>query len=209
MAGGRPPAADWQRQPARVTITAPTRPWTLPTQGLAVFHGDAHVPRLSHYFLPRLLLQGKQVLMLDGANAADPRLLERLSRERHVPFAEFSQRIQIARAFTCFQLTELIARVPRMLAEFPAQMLVVTAFPDLYFDEDVRDWNACVAFQQALENLRQWTGTVMPAPPPPTKSNTVVGTSVQQLAIAIFSSATTFIPSPARRRFFGQTFAAA
>ena len=172
-----------------------------------MFHGDADTPRLSHYFLPRLLLEGKQVLMLDGANAADPRLLERLARERGVPFAEFSQRIEIARAFTCFQLTELIARVPRMLAEFPAQVLIVTAFPDLYFDEDVRDWNAHVAFQQALENLRRRAGAV--APVSSAATNTTAARGILPLSIALFSSAATFIPSPARRRFFEQTCAAA
>jgi hypothetical protein len=50
----------------------PHKPWTLPPQGLAVFHGDKDTARLSHYFLPRLLLQGKRVLMLDVASAACP-----------------------------------------------------------------------------------------------------------------------------------------
>jgi hypothetical protein len=162
----------------------PHRPWTLPPQGLALFHGDKDTARLSHYFLPRLLLQGKRVLMLDGANCADPRLLERLAGQRRVPFEQFSRQIQIARAFTCFQLTELIARVPQLLTDFPAEVLMVTAFPELYFDEDVRDWNAQVAFEQALANLRRLTGPSLP------------------LTIGLFSSATTFMPSPARRRFF-------
>jgi hypothetical protein len=168
----------------------PHRPWTLPPQGLAVFHGDKDTARLSHYFLPRLLLQGKRVLMLDGANCADPRLLERLARQRRVPFAQFSRQIQIARAFTCFQLTELIARVPRLLTDFPAELLIVTAFPELYYDEDVRDWNARVAFEQALANLQRLAGQSLP------------------LTVGLFSSATTFIPSPARRRFFEKVCAA-
>ena len=166
------------------------RPWTLPPQGLALFHGDKDAARLSHYFLPRLLLEGKRVLMLDGANCADPRLLERLARQRRVPFEQFSRQIQIARAFTCFQLSELIARVPRLLTDFPAQVLVVTAFPELYYDEDVRDWNAQVAFEQALANLRRLAGQSLP------------------LTVAVFSSATTFMPSPARRRFFEKACAA-
>jgi hypothetical protein len=166
------------------------KPWTLPAGGLAVFHGAADTARLSHYFLPRLLQQGKRVLMLDGANCADPRLLERLARERGVPFADFNRQIEIARAFTCFQLTELIARVPRLLADFPAQVLIVTAFPELYYDEDVRDWNARVAFEQALASLQRWSVS-------------------RPLTIALFSSAATFIPFPARQRFFEKTCAAA
>jgi hypothetical protein len=131
----------------------------LPSHGLVVFHGAGDVARLSHYFLPRLLLAGQRVLFLDGANSADPRLLERFARERHVPFAAFNRGIQIARAFTCFQLTELTKRVPQFLADFPAQVVIVTAFPDLYFDEDVRDWNARVAFEEGLANLRRWAGS--------------------------------------------------
>ena len=199
------------------------KPWQLPPHGLTVFHGET--PRLSHYFLPRLLLQGKRVLFLDGANCADPRLLERLARQRGVPFAQFNQQIQIARAFTCFQLTELIARVPQFLADFPAQVLIVTAFPELYFDEDVRDWDARVAFAQALANLRRLAsvaavhdrrssadlqvGTidaVLPARP-----GLVPRGATAPLAVAVFSAT----PHPgklapsARRCFFDHVCAAA
>lgn len=166
------------RLPRRAT------PWAFPEQGLAVFYGPGNVPKLSHYFLPRLLLQGKRVLFLDGANSANPRLLARLARERRVPFEQFNRRVQIARAFTCFQLTELIARVPRFLGDFPADVLVVTALPDLYFDEDVRDWDARVALEQALGSLSRLAR--------------------QPLAITIFSAATTFTPSAARKSFFAR-----
>jgi hypothetical protein len=165
------------------------KPWTLSPAGLAVFHGTGEVARLSHYFLPRLLMEGKRVLVLDGANSADPRLLARLARERSVAFEVFNQRVQIARAFTCFQLTELVRRVPQFLRDFPARVLIVTAFPDLYFDEDVRDWDARVAFEQALADLRRY--------------------SSRPLSVAVFSSAPNFVPLPARRRFFDRTCAAA
>jgi len=159
-------------------------PWSFPEQGLAVFYGPGNVPKLSHYFLPRLLLQGKRVLFLDGANSANPRLLARLARERCVSFQHFNRRVQIARAFTCFQLTELIARVPRFLADFPADVVVVTALPDLYFDEDVRDWDARVALEQALNSLEHLAR--------------------QPLAVTIFSAAATFTPSAARKNFFAR-----
>ena len=178
--------------------TSLLKPWTLPARGLAVFHGAAETGRLSHYFLPRLLRQGQRVLMLDGANCADPRLLERLARQRGVPFADFNRQIEIARAFTCFQLTELIARVPQFLADFPAQVLIVTAFPELYYDEDVRDWHARVAFERALASLQRWS-----------VSPSVDGSGDRRMAVALFSSAATFMPSPARQRFFEKTCAAA
>ncbi len=177
----------------RETKSPPHSPWTLPARGLAVFHGDHDAARLSHYFFPRLLREGKRILMLDGANCADPRLLERLARQRRAPFDQFCRQIQIARAFTCFQLTELIARLPWFLADFPAQIVIVTAFPELYFDEDVRDWSAQVAFEQALANLQRLAGG---------GDVTRTGTPSGAPTVAVFSSASTFTPSPARRRFF-------
>ncbi|MGD0130048.1 MAG: hypothetical protein ABSF46_32415 [Terriglobia bacterium] len=177
----------------------PHRPWTLPAHGLALFHGDQDAGRLSHYFFPRLLLEGKRILMLDGANCADPRLLERMARQRRVPFERFCRQIEIARAFTCFQLTELIARLPRLLTDFPAEIVIVTAFPELYYDEDVREWDAQVAFEQALTNIRRLTGG---------DEVTSAGTPWRAPTVALFSSATTFAPSPARRRFFDKVCAA-
>jgi hypothetical protein len=254
----RPPerqslSAQQAAEPQGTTHGISHRPWTLPPQGLALFHGDQDTARLSHYFLPRLLLEGKRVLMLDGANCADPRLLERLARQRRVPFERFCRQIEIARAFTCFQLTELIARLPRLLADFPAEVLIVTAFPELYYDEDVRDWNAQVAFEQALANLRRWARSGDPASagrlslpacaeevlqdarPSERRSLSASQAAEPQvivhqiehnlggstdlkasaaaepglaLTVAVFSSATTFTPSPARRRFFEKVCAA-
>ncbi len=191
----------------RTGLLAPTglqQPWRLPERGLALYHGPGETARLSHYFLPRLLRAGKNVLMLDGANSADPRLIARLARERGVEFGEFCQHIRIARAFTCFQLTELVARVPRLVGEFPAQVLVVTALPDLYFDEDIRDGDARAAFERALRDLGRYCSGGL-GPPPGIGAHR----APLQLAIAIFSSAADFSPSPARRQFFAQVAAEA
>jgi hypothetical protein len=187
---------------------APPKAWQLPAQGSAVLYGSGDTARLSHYFLPRLLREGKRVLFLDGANSADPRLIARFARERGVAFETFSRRIQIARAFTCFQLTELIRRVPQFLRSFPAEVLLVTALPDLYFDEDVRDWDARVAFEQALEGLRRCsTGDVLARQL--SDDGGIAARVASPLVVAVFSSAPNFVPSPARRRFFDQTCAMA
>ena len=200
------PKTEGRGGPGREGGNAPSlptpRPWTFPSRGLAVFHGCGETARLSHYFLPRLLMEGERVLFLDGANSADPRLLARLARQRGVAFEQFSRQIQIARAFTCFQLTELIARVPRFLADFPARVLVVTALPDLYFDGDVRDWDARVAFERALGDLQRYgRGEAFPGQRE--------ATAALPFAVAIFSSSSDFVPAPSRKRFFQQTCAAA
>jgi hypothetical protein len=165
-----------------ITKASAAKPWELPSQGLTLFYGCPEMPRLSHYFLPRVLLAEKRVLYLDGANQISPFLISRFARQRGVEASAFNRLIRVSRAFTCFQLTELIVRVPKFLATFSADILIVTAVPDLFFDEDVRELQARAAFQHALEGLA----------------------TLSQLAIsiAIFSDATSF--KTRRMNFFRQ-----
>ncbi len=166
---------------------ATTKPWHLPAKGLVVFEGEHHTARLSQYFLPSLIRRDKGILILDGANSVDPRLMAKLSERRGISFQQFNQQVRIARAFTCFQLTELISRVPQFLSEFRFQTLMVTALPELYFDEDVSDWDARVAFRRAMSHLSCW---LRQCPSP--------------FAIALFSSALTFSPLGPRKHFLEQ-----
>ena len=155
-------------------------PWVLSDRTLTVFYGCPEMPRLSHYFLPRLLFAKKQILYLDGANQISPLLLARFARERGLDPSSVNSLIRVARAFTCFQLTELVRRVPKTLERFSADVLIVTALPDLYFDEDVRDREARASFEHALEGLRN--------------------VALLSLSIAVFSDATSF--KTKRRDFF-------
>src|ERR1700674_5739092 len=147
-------------------------PWVLPARALTVFYGCPEMPRLSHYFLPRLLFAKKQILYLDGANQISPLLLARFARERGLDSSSVNSLIRVARAFPCFQLTELVRRLPKSLEKCPADVLIVTALPDLYFDEDVQDRPARASFEHALEGLQQLAPL--------------------QLSIAVFSDATSF-----------------
>jgi hypothetical protein len=151
---------------------AAPNPWILPDRALAVFYGCPEMPRLSHYFLPRILLNQGRVLYLDGANQISPLLIARFARERELDPSAFNALIRVSRAFTCFQLTELIRRVPKILEAFAADVLIVTALPDLFFDEDIRDREARASFEHALEGLQE--------------------TAMLPISIAVFSNATSF-----------------
>jgi len=157
---------------AKAEQPATPNPWILPERSLTVLYGCPEIQRLSHYFLPRILLHQKRVLYLDGANQISPLLIARFARGRGLEPSAFNNLTRIARAFTCFQLTELVRRVPKVLATFSADVLIVTALPDLYFDEDVQDRPARASFEHTLEGLQQ----LAPLP----------------LSIAVFSDATSF-----------------
>src|ERR1700688_1118066 len=155
-------------------------PWILPDRAFTVLYGCPEMPRLSHYFLPRILLNQGRVLYLDGANQISPLLIARFARERGLDPSAFNTLIRVSRAFTCFQLTELIRRVPKVLGSFAADVLIVTALPDLFFDEDVRDREARASFEHALEGLQE--------------------IAMLPISIAIFSDATSF--KTKRRDYF-------
>lgn len=131
-----------------------TSPWILPHHALSVFYGCSELPPLSHYFLPRILMNQDRVLYLDGANQISPLLIARFARERGQEPAAFNHLIRVARAFTCFQLTALIENAGVFLKNVPADFLIVTALPDLFFDEDVGGREARASFERALEGLR-------------------------------------------------------
>jgi len=155
------------------------KPWVLPSRALTLYYGCPEMPRLSHYFLPRVLLEEKRILYLDGANQISPLLIARFARERGLDPSAFNCLVRVSRAFTCFQLTELIRRVPKFLETFDPNILIITALPDLFFDEDVRDREARASFEHALEGI----GKLAALP----------------LSIAVFSDATSFKTS--RRDF--------
>ena len=156
------------------------KPWVVRERSLTLYYGCPQMPRLSHYLLPRVLLSQKRVLYLDGANQISPLLIARFARERGLEPSALNGSIRIARAFTCFQLTELIRRVPKVLSTFSANVLIITALPDLYFDEDVQDRPARASFEHALEGLRELAPL--------------------SLSVAVFSDATSF--KTKRRDFF-------
>src|SRR6202158_2766669 len=158
------------------------RAWVLPNRALTLYYGCPEMPRLSHYFLPRVLLNEERILYLDGANQISPLLLARLARERGLDPSAFNTLIRVSRAFTCFQLTELIRRVPKLLEAFAADVLIVTALPDLFFDEDVREREARASFEHALEGLLK--------------------IAILPISIAVFSDATSF--KTKRQDFFQQ-----
>src|SRR5258708_37501982 len=121
-------------------------PWILPDHSLTVLYGCPEIQHLSHYFLPRIFLDQRRVLYLDGANQISPLLIARFARERALEPSALNALIRVARAFTCFQLPELIRRVPKVLATFHADVLIVTALPDLFFAKDDQDRPARASF---------------------------------------------------------------
>lgn len=71
------------------------------------------------------------------------------------------ERVRLSRAFTCFQLAELIERVPAAARRTGARRVVLTGVPDIFDDEELSDVEARAVFRRALARLRGWKPPVL------------------------------------------------
>ena len=144
------PSSSFTPEMRRQLVTISLQP------GLVFFSGHAHSSRLSHYFLAAPLLRGETVLFLDAANCFDPYRIVALARkERRFP-PDVLRSIRVSRAFTCFQMAELIERTAAAARGYGARCVVLTGFPDIFDDEEISAAEAKSVFTRALVVLRGW-----------------------------------------------------
>jgi hypothetical protein len=129
------------------------------------------VTGLAHYFLTTPLLRGETVLVLDAANSFNPHRLASLARRRgpSTPAGmnaaslakAYLEQVRLSRAFTCFQLAELIERTPAAARRYGTRRVVLTGVPDIFDDEELSDSEARAVFRRALARLRGWKPPVL------------------------------------------------
>jgi hypothetical protein len=125
-------------------------------RGLVVVHGHSQSSRLAHYFLAAPLLRREAVLFLDAANCFNPHRLAAFAHRCHRSPEEFLEQIHLSRAFTCFQLAELIERTPAAARRYRAQHIILTGMPDIFDDEELSAAETRQVFRRSLERLRRW-----------------------------------------------------
>jgi len=112
--------------------------------------------RLAHYFLATPLARGETVLFLDAANCFDPFKVAKFARRCGREPKEFLERVRVSRAFTCFQMAELVERTPEAARRFGARCVVLTGFPDIFDDEEIPAAQARAAFARIRPHFRRW-----------------------------------------------------
>lgn len=82
--------------------------------------------------------QGLRVLVVDAANRFDPYQLAREGRKRGLPPDYILQQVQVARAFTCHQLVQLVQEgLPAALAGEKRALVLILGPCSLFYDEQV------------------------------------------------------------------------
>ena len=141
----------WQRAPApgSANTGGETR------AGLLLLTGPSFVVDLGTTLAGRVVLSGRTVLYVDGANAFDPYILSALARDAGQPPKAVMRRLHLSRAFTCHQLETLIVeRLPAAIADYRPGLVVISGWSHLFHDENVPAREAFRLLQNTTRRVR-------------------------------------------------------
>lgn len=107
--------------------------------------------------------KGIDVIVLDGANRFDPYIASAFARRALIPQEKLLKKIQIARAFTCYQmatlmgerLSELIKREEFRSSVYRRPWVILLGPVTTFFDEDVPEKEASSLFERALSKMEK------------------------------------------------------
>jgi hypothetical protein len=139
--------AEWGRQ--RLPSSESAR------AGLSLLTGPPFILDLGTTLAGRVILTGRTVLYVDGANAFDPYILSALAKDAGQPPKAVMQRLYLTRAFTCHQLETLIVeRLPSAIAHFRPGLVVISGWSHLFHDENVPTREAFRLLQNTTRRIR-------------------------------------------------------
>lgn len=99
---------------------------------------------------------GSEVVFLDGGNSVDPHGMVNLGKRVGLARGDLLPMVNVARAFTCYQMASLVLDVARRKVEDTgAGLLILSCFPELYLDEDVPAIEAHQLFLQSMRRVRE------------------------------------------------------
>lgn len=122
-----------------------------------LFVGEG-VGRIASYMAGWMAVHGMEVIVLDGANRFDPYMVSSLARKVLIPPERVLKGILIARAFTCYQMANLIERLipfAKGIHEAPLHKPRVILLGPIttFLDEDVSWREVWALFERSLKRI--------------------------------------------------------
>jgi len=118
--------------------------------------GSDFVFRLTTLLTVRAVMEGADVVFVDGGNSVDPHGMVALGKRVGLTRTDILPRVHVARAFTCHQMATLILEsLDRKLEETGAGLVVLSCLPELYLDEDVELREAHQLFMRSIRAVRR------------------------------------------------------
>ena len=118
--------------------------------------GSDFVFHLTTLLCVRTVMEGHEVVFLDGGNSVDPHGMVALGKRVGLTRGDVLPRVHVARAFTCHQMTTLILdMLDRKIGDARAGLAVLACLPEMYLDEDVEVGEAHQLFQRSMRAIRR------------------------------------------------------
>jgi hypothetical protein len=108
---------------------------------------------VASHLTARLACERWPVRIVCGDNCFDPYAVTRFAKARGLRPADVLSRILIARAFTAYQLVELIDRLENYASA--SELVMVTGVCSAFFDEDLSNTDAARLFYRAFWKLAE------------------------------------------------------
>lgn len=126
----------------------------LPSRMVTVY--GSHASALGVQLAAQLACEGQPSLYLCGDNCFDPYAVARCARSQRLDPAEALGRILVTRAFTAYQLDELIHRLelPKT-PETAYGVIIVSGICTTFLDEEITHTDAARLFYRSLWRLRE------------------------------------------------------
>jgi len=123
--------------------------------GFMLVETEGASAEVSSRLAARLAAGGDRVFYLDGENGFRVYAAAEEAEAQGTPALDALERIQVARAFTCFQMVELLRNAARKLV---AEDIAILAGPCTAFaDENVTDREVSFFLGKALDSAKQLT----------------------------------------------------
>jgi len=126
--------------------------------------GSDYVFHLTSLLCVRAVMEGSDVVFVDGGNSVDPYGIAATAKRVGLGRLEVLPRISVARAFTCYQMATLVNEMlAARVAETGARLVVLSCLPAMFLDEDVPTLEAHQLFLRSMRAVRAVTrerGTV-------------------------------------------------
>jgi hypothetical protein len=118
--------------------------------------GSDFVFHLTTLLCVRAVMEGHEVVFLDGGNSVNPHGMVAIGKRAGLTRDEILPKVHVARAFTCHQMTTLILdMLDRNVEETGAGLVVLSCLPEMYLDEDVERGEAHQLFMRSMRAIRR------------------------------------------------------
>jgi hypothetical protein len=119
--------------------------------------GGERAGEIASYVVGWLAGKGIEVIVLDGANRFNPYTASSLARKVLIPPESLLKSIQIARAFTCYQMAiMIIEKLPSLvITESQKPWIILLGLINTFLDEDVSEREVRPLFEKSLRKIEE------------------------------------------------------